>query len=203
MSEPPIPEEPDIRLPDPEFMGRSMADIAQRSQRLVNDWLKRQAKEGVALDPLNIGGAFLEMTAKLLANPESSSESLPPAGLDGGAETPDAADVRSLIDSAVFDRFKAMMPRKAVEEIYSAVAADLAGRLPALEAAMRGGDAAEVQRIAHAIKGGCGMVGLTSAQQSASRLETSNLPGTWSKELVQLQFSLDQLRSILGVGLPW
>jgi len=46
-----------------------MADIAARSQRLVNDWLKRQAAEGVALDPLNIGGAFLEMTAKLLANP--------------------------------------------------------------------------------------------------------------------------------------
>jgi polyhydroxyalkanoate synthase len=65
----PEPEEPDIRLPDPAQLGRSMADIAARSQRLVNDWLKRQAAEGVALDPLNIGGAFLEMTAKLLANP--------------------------------------------------------------------------------------------------------------------------------------
>jgi polyhydroxyalkanoate synthase subunit PhaC len=63
------PEETDIKLPDPEFMGRTMADIAVRSQRLVNDWLKRQAQEGVNLDPLNIGGAFLEMTAKLLADP--------------------------------------------------------------------------------------------------------------------------------------
>ena len=53
----------------PEFVGRTMADIAVRSQRLVNDWLKRQAQEGVSLDPLNVGGAFLEMTAKLLANP--------------------------------------------------------------------------------------------------------------------------------------
>jgi polyhydroxyalkanoate synthase len=62
-------EEPDIRLPDPELMGRSMADIAARSQRLVNDWFRRQAKEGIELDPLNVGGAFLEMTTKLLANP--------------------------------------------------------------------------------------------------------------------------------------
>jgi polyhydroxyalkanoate synthase len=46
-----------------------MTDIAQRSQRLVADWLKRQAKEGVELDPLNVGAAFMEMTAKLLANP--------------------------------------------------------------------------------------------------------------------------------------
>src|SRR5271156_3654325 len=28
------PEQTDIKLPDPEFMGRSMADIAARSQRL-------------------------------------------------------------------------------------------------------------------------------------------------------------------------
>jgi polyhydroxyalkanoate synthase len=59
----------DIKLPDAAALGRSMADVAARSQRLVNDWLKRQSKEGMALDPLNIGGAFLEMTAKLLANP--------------------------------------------------------------------------------------------------------------------------------------
>ena len=69
MSLSPTPETPDVRLPDPALLSRSMADVAARSQRLVNDWLGRQAKEGVALDPLNIGGAFLEMTAKLLANP--------------------------------------------------------------------------------------------------------------------------------------
>jgi len=65
----PPPEGPDIKLPDPAALGRSMADIAARSQRLVNDWMTRQAKEGMAIDPLNIGGAFLEMTTKLLANP--------------------------------------------------------------------------------------------------------------------------------------
>lgn len=61
--------EPDIKLPDAGQLGRSMADIAARAQRLVNDWLRRQAQEGVELDPLNVGGAFLEMTSKLLANP--------------------------------------------------------------------------------------------------------------------------------------
>ncbi len=46
-----------------------MADIAERSQRIVADWLKRQALEKPSPDPLNIGNAFLEMTAKLMANP--------------------------------------------------------------------------------------------------------------------------------------
>ncbi len=69
MSQPAGPEKTDVKLPDPALLGRTMADVAARSQRLVNDWLKRQAKEGINLDPLNIAGAFLDMTAKLLANP--------------------------------------------------------------------------------------------------------------------------------------
>jgi polyhydroxyalkanoate synthase len=70
----PTPVVDDIKLPDAAMLTHSMADIAARSQRLVNDWLKRQAKEGMALDPLNVAGAFLEMTAKLLANPAQMVE---------------------------------------------------------------------------------------------------------------------------------
>jgi poly[(R)-3-hydroxyalkanoate] polymerase subunit PhaC len=58
-----------FKLPDPAELGRSMADIAERSQRIVSEWLKRQADEEHAPDPLNIGSAFLEMTARLIANP--------------------------------------------------------------------------------------------------------------------------------------
>jgi polyhydroxyalkanoate synthase len=57
------------KLADPAELGRSMADIAERSQRIVADWLKRQSQETPSPDPLNIGNAFLEMTAKLMANP--------------------------------------------------------------------------------------------------------------------------------------
>ena len=58
-----------FRLPDPAEIGRSMADIAERSQRIVGEWLKRQANEEHAPDPLNIASAFMEMTARLIANP--------------------------------------------------------------------------------------------------------------------------------------
>ena len=62
-------DSPGFKLPDPATVGRSMADIAERSQRLVADWLKRQHTEEHAVDPLNVGGAFMEMTARLMANP--------------------------------------------------------------------------------------------------------------------------------------
>ncbi|HEY2616637.1 MAG TPA: class I poly(R)-hydroxyalkanoic acid synthase [Acetobacteraceae bacterium] len=58
-----------FRLPDPAEIGRSMADVAERSQRIVGEWLKRQADAEHAPDPLNIGSAFMEMTARLIANP--------------------------------------------------------------------------------------------------------------------------------------
>ncbi|MBV8588631.1 MAG: class I poly(R)-hydroxyalkanoic acid synthase, partial [Acetobacteraceae bacterium] len=58
-----------FKLPDPGLIGRSMADIAERSQRIVSDWLRRQAQERSRPDPLNIASAFMEMTARLMANP--------------------------------------------------------------------------------------------------------------------------------------
>ena len=58
-----------MRLADPQVLGRSMADIAERSQRIVSDWLERQGKTVPSADPLNIGRAFMEMTSRLMANP--------------------------------------------------------------------------------------------------------------------------------------
>ena len=58
-----------FKLPDPAEIGRSMADIAERSQRIVSEWLKRQADANHSPDPLNIASAFMEMTARLISNP--------------------------------------------------------------------------------------------------------------------------------------
>jgi polyhydroxyalkanoate synthase subunit PhaC len=74
MNAPMPPKEPDIMLPDAGALGRSMADIAARSQKLVAEWMKRQAAEGMEMDPLNVGSAFMEMTAKLLSNPTQLME---------------------------------------------------------------------------------------------------------------------------------
>jgi polyhydroxyalkanoate synthase len=53
-------------------LSKAMANIAERSQRIVSDFLARQTKDGSFgkfKDPLHIGDAFLEMTAKLMADP--------------------------------------------------------------------------------------------------------------------------------------
>ncbi|WP_206936177.1 PHA/PHB synthase family protein [Roseococcus thiosulfatophilus] len=65
---------PDFRLPDPRLVTRTMAEVAERSQRIVTDFLKRQAETDANPDPLNIGGAFMEMTSRLMANPAKLME---------------------------------------------------------------------------------------------------------------------------------
>ncbi|MFN3075400.1 MAG: PHA/PHB synthase family protein [Alphaproteobacteria bacterium] len=60
-----------LNMPNPAELSKAMASIAGRSQRIVADFLQRQAdgsKHGA--DPLKIGTAFMEMTAKLLADPK-------------------------------------------------------------------------------------------------------------------------------------
>ena len=58
-------------LHDPAELSRQMAEIAEKSQELVAEFLKRQRREeGVGMaDPLGIGTAFLEMTAHMMADP--------------------------------------------------------------------------------------------------------------------------------------
>lgn len=58
-----------FKLADPAVLGRSMASIAERSQRLVTDWLNRQSHEAPEIDPMNVGHAFMEMTAQLMKDP--------------------------------------------------------------------------------------------------------------------------------------
>jgi polyhydroxyalkanoate synthase len=61
---------PDVRIPDPMQLSRELADIAERSQRLVLEFLQRQRPDGLGMaDPLNVGQAFLEMTQRLMADP--------------------------------------------------------------------------------------------------------------------------------------
>jgi polyhydroxyalkanoate synthase len=66
-------DQPDteIKLPDPVQIAAIMARVAERSQHLMAEFLARQKAEAgdAPPDPLNIGTAFIEMTARLMRNP--------------------------------------------------------------------------------------------------------------------------------------
>jgi polyhydroxyalkanoate synthase len=64
-------QKPAAKVPDPVEMSQALTQLAERGQALVADFLERQAqsKDGPQIDQLNIGGAFFEMTARIMADP--------------------------------------------------------------------------------------------------------------------------------------
>ena len=60
---------PPKKLLDPVQLSLGLAGIAVRSQRLMMDFLTRRPDLGGLSDPTGVGRAFLDLTAKLIANP--------------------------------------------------------------------------------------------------------------------------------------
>ena len=58
-------------LPDPQEIAKTYAEVAQRASKLLTDHMQRQVKKGVSApaDELGIAQAFMDMMAKMLANP--------------------------------------------------------------------------------------------------------------------------------------
>jgi len=80
-----------------------------------------------------------------------------------------------VVSMEVLAQLRRVMPESGVRQIYSVVVADLSGRIEALGAAIAKGDAAEIRRIGHAIKGGCGMAGALQAARLGALLEAMPL----------------------------
>ena len=61
----------DKKLPDPKEVAHTYAEVAQRASKLITEHLQRQMKKGAAqpADELGIAQAFMDMMAKMLANP--------------------------------------------------------------------------------------------------------------------------------------
>jgi len=63
---------PEMKMPDPVELGQAMARIAEQTQRVVNEFVQRQASgEGdySVLDPAVIGRSFQQLYARLAADP--------------------------------------------------------------------------------------------------------------------------------------
>jgi len=72
-------------------------------------------------------------------------------------------------------QLRQLMPESALREIFTALVADLGRRGIALQAAIAAGDAAQVRRIGHAIKGGGDLAGALQVARLGALLEAGAL----------------------------
>ena len=58
-------------LPDPKEVAKTYAEVANRASKLLHDHIERQVKKGISppQDELGLAQAFMDMMAKMLANP--------------------------------------------------------------------------------------------------------------------------------------
>ena len=97
-----------------------------------------------------------------------------------------------VVSAEMIRQLRKMMHEPAIREIYSAMVADLKRRIEALGMAISKHDAAEVRRIGHAIKGGCGMAGALQAARLGALLEA---PGPDDNHLDNSRALLRDLRT--------
>jgi CheY-like chemotaxis protein len=103
---------------------------------------------------------------------ERQPQSRPPSTTGEAPDpTPNPDFALPVISPETLAQLRSLMPEPALRKIFAAIVKDLNERLEALEAALAKGDTAEVRRIGHAIKGGCGMAGALQAARLGARLE--------------------------------
>ncbi len=58
-------------FPDPKEVAKAYAEVAERASKLISEHMQRQMKNGVTMptDEMGIARAFMDMSAKLMANP--------------------------------------------------------------------------------------------------------------------------------------
>ena len=149
------------------------------------------AADGFLLKPFDA-----ETLGKLLES--SQPESLP--------SLLDAND--PVVSEEVLAQFRQLMPEPAVRKVYESVVADLGRRIDALSSAIAKGDGAEVRRIGHAIKGGCGMAGALEAARLGAMLESGatqtgdNHLDNREALLRDLRTAARRLKNMLDVEMP-
>lgn len=142
------------------------------------------AADGFLLKPLTAEGL-----QKLLR--EHAPQAAPAAPSNrSGFIAPVAQTADPVVRPETMAQLREMMPAAAVRKIYAAIVADLDRRIGALEAAIAKGDAAEVRRIGHAIKGGCGMAGALQAARLGASIESGILESNGNE--------LDNSSSVMG-----
>jgi len=127
------------------------------------------------------------------------SQTTPSAGGRPSSGAQPAVDLAApVVRADTLAQLREMMTEPAVKQIYSAIVADLLRRLALLEDAFGKGDDAEIRRIGHAIKGGCGMAGAQQAAQLGALLEsTGNHLDNSATILADLRAAAANLKSML------
>jgi CheY-like chemotaxis protein len=117
-------------------------------------------------------------------------------------ETPDTAEgsngaTAGALEEVVYQKLAGSMRRPRLEQLYALCLSDAEARLEGMRQAASKGDDASYRRGAHAIKGGCGMVGALELQTLATSMEERGLSDDHVASFDEFIVAHERLRRIL------
>jgi CheY-like chemotaxis protein len=105
--------------------------------------------------------------------------------------------VARVLDEVVYAKLAGSMRRVRLEQLYALCLADAESRLGTMRQAASRADDGAYKREAHAIKGGCGMVGALELQTLATSMEERGLSDDHVASLKQFVVACERLRGML------
>jgi CheY-like chemotaxis protein len=115
-------------------------------------------------------------------------------GADGNLETADE-EGEGVLDENIFARMAAQLNPEQMRQLYDLTVNDMRRRLSLIRGFEAAGDDDGVRREAHALKGGCGMVGAAEIYRMAAQKEAGSPPDT--PPLADFDAACDRLRRML------
>jgi CheY-like chemotaxis protein len=105
--------------------------------------------------------------------------------------------IAAVLDEAVYSKLAGSMRRPQLEQLYAFCLADVERRLAAMRQAAADDDDNAFKSQAHAIKGGCGMVGALELQTLATSMEERGLSDDHVASLKEFIVACERLRGML------
>ena len=105
--------------------------------------------------------------------------------------------IASVLDEVTYTKLAGSMRRSQLEQLYALCLADVEHRIATMHQAASGDDDAAYKSQAHAIKGGCGMVGALELQTLATSMEERGLRDDHVASLKQFIVACERLRGML------
>jgi HPt (histidine-containing phosphotransfer) domain-containing protein len=103
----------------------------------------------------------------------------------------------TILDEVVYSKLAESMRLHQLKQLYALCFSDTERRLATMQQAASGNDDAVYRREAHAIKGGCGMVGALELQRLATSMEERGLSGDHVASLKEFVAARERLRGML------
>ena len=119
------------------------------------------------------------------------------AAIDGGSVTAPDDDGAGVLNEAVYRKLAGSMSEPQLEKLYALCLDDAEKRISEMRRAAARQDDAAYRREAHAIKGGCGMVGAPEMQSLATAMETKGIEANHVASLDEFLLASKRLRRIL------